>query len=70
MKRLAQVTGGTRPLAVDGEIDAVIAQYADEQVDVGEVRDVLQRQPVFRQKARDQQRQRRVLGAGNRNASR
>ena len=45
----------------------MVAQDADEQVDVGEVRDVFQRQPVFRQQAGDQQRQRGVLGAGNRN---
>ena len=67
MKRLAQVAGGARPLAVDGKVDAMIAQYADEQIDVGEIRNVLQRQPVFGQKAGDQQRQGGVLGAGNRN---
>ena len=50
MKRLAEVLAGPGALAVDGEVDAMIAQYADEQVDVGEVRDVFQRQPVSRSK--------------------
>ena len=47
----------------------MIAQYAGEQVDARQVRDVFQRQPVFGQKACDQQRQGRVLGARNRNGA-
>ena len=56
---------GAGALAVDGKVDAVIAQDAREQIDVGEVRHVLERQPVGRQQAGDHQRQRRVLGAGD-----
>ena len=41
----------------------MVAQDAGEQVDVGEVRHVLEGQPVRRQQARDHQRQGGVLGA-------
>ena len=61
---------GSGALAVDGEVDAVVAQDAREQVDVGKVGDVLERQPVGGQQAGDHQRQRRVLGAGDRDACR
>ena len=55
-----------RPLAVDGIIDAVIAEDADELADVGEPRQILQRQRLVGQQRGDHQRQRGVLGAGNR----
>ena len=69
MEGLAQVRRGIGALAVDGEVDAVVAQDARQQVDVGEVRHVLQGQPVGRQQARDHQRQGRVLGAGDRDGA-
>ena len=67
MERLADVLGGAGALAVDGEVDAVVAQDAGEQVDVGEIGNVLQRQPVRGQQAGNHQRQGGVLGAGDRN---
>ncbi len=67
VERLADVLGGAGTLAVDGEVDAVVAQDAGEQIDVGEIGDVLQRQPVRGQQAGDHQRQGGVLGAGDRN---
>ena len=65
MEGLADVLGRAGALAVDGEVDAVVAQDAREQVDVGEVGDVLERQPVCGQQAGDHQRQGGVLGAGD-----
>ena len=55
-----------RPLARDHDVDAVIAENALQQNDVGEPRHVLQDQRVLGQQARDHQRQRGVLGARNR----
>src|SRR6185295_8974659 len=66
VKRFAQVRRGIGALAVDGEIDAVIAQDARQQIDVGEVGHVFQGKPVTRQQTGDHQRQGRVLGPRNR----
>ena len=57
-------------LAVDGIIDAMVAEDADELLDIGQMRHVLQRQRLRRQQRGDHQRQRRVLGPGNRNGAR
>ncbi|MCY1233808.1 hypothetical protein D9M72_463650 [compost metagenome] len=51
---------------VDGDVDAVVAEDADQLLDVGQMRHVFERQRVVGQKRRDHQRQGRVLGAGNR----
>ncbi len=69
VERLADVLGGPGTLAVDREVDAVIAQDAGEQIDVGEIGDVLQRQPVRGQQAGNHQGQGGVLGAGDRNCT-
>ena len=53
-------------LAVDRIVDAVIAENARELIDVGKARQVFQRQRLVGQQGRDHQRQRGVLGAGNR----
>ena len=53
-------------LAAHHVVDAVIGEDALQQRHVGEVGDVLQRQPLVGQKARDHQRQGGVLGAGDR----
>ena len=53
--------------AVDGVIDAMIAENADELFDVGQMRHIFERQRIVRQQRRDHQRQSRILGAGNRN---
>lgn len=63
MNSVAEMSGRARPLAVDREIDAMIPQDANQQIDVCKIGDVLERQAVFGQKARDQQGQCRVLGA-------
>ena len=52
--------------AVDGDIGPVIAQDADQLLDIGQMRHVLQRQRIVRQERCDHQRQGGVLGAGNR----
>ncbi len=52
MERFAQVHGA-RPLAVDGEIDAVIAQDANQQIDVGQIGHVFESEPVLGQQAGD-----------------
>ena len=54
------------PLAVDRIVDAVVAEDAHELADVGEARQVFQRQRLVGQQRGDHQRQRGVLGAGNR----
>ena len=55
--------------AVDRIVDAVIAEDADQLLDIGQMRHVFQRQRVVGQQRGDHQRQGGVLGAGNRNAS-
>ena len=62
---LAEVGGGIGALAVDGEVDAVVAQDARQRDDVGKVGNVLERQPLGREQAGDHQRQGGVLGAGD-----
>jgi hypothetical protein len=62
---LAVVGALAWPLAGKGQIDTVIAQDAGEQIDVGEPRDVVQRQRLTRKKARNHQGQRGILGAAN-----
>ena len=52
-----------RPLAGDHDVDAVIAEDALQQFDVGKPRHVVEDQRVLGQQARDHQRQRGVLGA-------
>ena len=54
-------------LALHHDVDAVIAEDVLQQLDVGETRHVFQHQRVVGEQARDHQRQRGVLGAGNRN---
>ena len=51
------------PLAGDGHVDAVIAENAGKQIDVGKPRHVMQGQRLAGEKAGDHQRQRSVLGA-------
>ena len=63
---LARYGDGSAALAVDREVDAVVAQDARQQRDVGEVGHVLERQRLVGEQARDHQRQGRVLGAGDR----
>ena len=60
---LAVAAALARPLAGDGHIDAVIAENAGQQIDVGKPRHVVQRQRLAGEKAGDHQRQRSVLGA-------
>ena len=55
-----------RAFAGDHDVDAVIAEDALQQFDVGQPRRVVEDQRVLGQKARDHQRQRGVLGARNR----
>ena len=50
-------------------IDAMIGKNAHQQADIGETRQVFQRDRAIRQQRGDHQRQRRVLGPGNRNRS-
>ena len=69
MHGLAQVGRGIRALAVDGEIEPMVAQDAREQIDVGQVRDVLEREPVGREQAGDDQRQGGILRARDRNGA-
>ena len=56
-------------LAVDHAVDAVIAEDALEERDVGEARHVVEGQRLVGQEARDHQRQGGVLGAGNRDGA-
>ena len=62
---LAQIGRGIGALAVDREVDPVVAQYARQSDDVGEVGNVLERQALGREQAGDHQRQGGVLGAGD-----
>lgn len=55
--------------AIDRIIDAVIAQDADQLLDIGQMRHVFQRQRVVGQKRGDHQGQRRVFRTRDRNAS-
>ena len=55
-----------RALAGDHDVDAVIAEDALQQFDVGQPRHVVEDQRLVGQKARDHQRQRGVLGARDR----
>ena len=55
--------------AIDGIVDAVIAEDADQLLDIGQMRHVLQRQRVVGQQRGDHQRQCCVFRAGDRNAS-
>ena len=59
------VRGGIGALAVDGEVEAVVAQDAGQQIDVGEVGHVLEGEPVGGEQAGDHQRQGGILGAGD-----
>jgi hypothetical protein len=56
-----------RALALHHHVDAVIGEDVLEQRHVGEARHVFQDQRIVGEQARDHQRQRRVLRAGNRN---
>jgi hypothetical protein len=53
------------PAPVDRIIDAVIAENADQLLDVGQMRNVFQSQRIVGQQRGDHQRQGRVLCAGN-----
>ena len=66
MERLAEMHRRPRALAIDAEVNAMVAKDAHQQIDVGKVRDIFKRQPIFGQHAGDKQRQGRILGAGNR----
>ncbi len=57
----------TLAAAVDGNVDAVIAEDAHQQFDIGQMRHVFERQRVAGQQRGDHQRQGGILGAGNRN---
>ena len=65
MRRLAGIDALPGPLAVQRIIDAVIAENAHERTHIGEARQVFQGERFLGQEARDHQRQRGVLGAGN-----
>jgi len=58
-----------RLLAGDGDVNPVIAQNAGKHVDVGEARNIVQRQGLAGEKAGNHQRQRSVLGATDRNGA-
>ncbi len=57
---------GPQALARDRVVDAMIAENANQLLDVGQMRHVLERQRVVGQKRGDHQRQGRVLGARDR----
>ena len=63
VQRAAGIGIVARALAGDHDVDAVIAQNALQQFDVGEPRDVVEDQRVLGEQAGDHQRQRGVLGA-------
>src|SRR5205823_14988376 len=67
--RLAVVLRLPAALAVDHDVDAVIAQDALEQIDVGEARDIVENECLVGEQARDHQRQGGVLCAGDRDRS-
>ena len=69
VQRLAVIGGFAQPLAAGHDVDAVIAEDALQQHDVGEPRHVVEDQRLLGQEARDHQGQRGVLGAGNRNGA-
>ena len=58
-----------RALAGDHDVDAVIAEDALQQLDVGEARHVVEDERVLGEQARDHQRQGGVLGARNRDGA-
>ena len=66
---LAVARALTRPLAGDGDIDSVIAKDTGEQIDVGKPRNVVERQRLAGEKARNHQRQRSVLGTADRDGA-
>ena len=66
MERVTLMGVAVGALPVDRGIDAVIAQDADEKAHIGEVRHVLQRDRVGGEKARDHQRQSRILRPADR----
>jgi hypothetical protein len=53
--------------AIDRHVDAVIAENAQQLLDVGQMRHVFERQRIAGQQRGDHQRQGGILGAGNRN---
>ena len=67
--RAAAVRVGIGALAGDHHVDAVIAENALKQNDVGKPRHVFKDQRLLGQEARDHQRQGRVLGARDRNGA-
>ncbi len=69
VQRLAVIGGLAGALAADHDVDAVIAEDALEQADVGEARHVVEDQGLLGEEARDHQRQRGVLGARDRDGA-
>ena len=69
VQRLAVVLRFPAALAVDHDVDAVIAQDALEQIDVGEARDIVENECLVGEQARDHQRQGGILCAGDRDRS-
>ena len=67
MQRLPTEILVARALALHHDVDAVIGEDVLQESDVGETRHVFQHQRIVGEQARDHQRQRRVLRAGNRN---
>ena len=61
VQRLAVVGGLAGALAADHDVDAVVAEDALQQRDIGEARHVVERQRLIGQEAGDHQRQRGVL---------
>ena len=70
VQRAAACRRLARPLAGDHDVDAVIAEDALEQADVGQMRHVVEDQRVLGEQAGDHQRQGGVLGAGDRDCRR
>ena len=69
MQRLAVVGGLAGALAAGHDVDAVIAEDALKERHVGEPRHVVENERLVGEKRRDHQRQRRVLGARDRNGA-
>jgi hypothetical protein len=63
---MAVLTGA---LAGDGDVDAVIAEDALQQPDIGEARDAVERQGLVGEERGDHQGERRILGAADRNGA-
>ena len=63
VQRAAGIGIVARPLARDHDVDAVIAEDALQQFDVGQPRHIVEDQRVLGEQARDHERQRGVLGA-------